>query len=172
MMSYTPTHASETLRERRGRPPLTICESAKEQLPEIVSSFILDISQTLATAQDFVENGLIGTEAGNILSCQSPHLTSAFVTCNDMLKHMSVQVDTFENFLKYGVELKTTITNETLFNPGDMNQQIADVMSIYASSKSIEVVVNNPYQGLITGGYELYLVFFDQDFLRQMMVHV
>jgi hypothetical protein len=149
---------------------LEISDEVHDQLPTLIPKFITEISHSLASLQDFVEN-TTQAATGSILTNETPNLTSALALCSDLLRMMASQIDGFENSIKHGSSRQLLRTKD-LFSPGDLNQQIADVLSILAAPKNIEVVVRNPHDSFLSAGYDFHLIFYDQDFLRQLLLHV
>ena len=45
-------------------------------------------------------------------------------------------------------------------------------MTLYGSQKNIEIVVNDAHLPYISDGYELYLVFYEEGFLRRLLFHI
>lgn len=149
-------------------PRLEFSDEARNQLPALIPKFITEISHSLATLQEFVESTTISA-TGTTLTNQN--LMSVLTLCSDLIRTMASQVDGFENSIKHGAS-RQLLKAKDLFSPGDFNQQIADVLSIQAARKDVEVVVRNPYDSFLSAGYDFHLMFYDQDFLRQLLLHV
>ena len=142
---------------------ISISEDAKKNMPEILTSFFADISHIMASAQTYFENAITGLLENQNIG-DSMH---SFTTGSNFLRQLSGKIDTFRNVIQYGTQVLPMIKLESFFNPGDIHQEIADMISIYASSRNISISLENPYQNL---GGDAYLAFYDIDFLRQILL--
>lgn len=138
----------------------TISEDANRNLPEILTSFFDDISHIMATSQGYFENAMLAPK--NI--GDSMHTFTVGAT---FLRQLSGRIDAFRNVLKWGRQVLPQIRSDSFFNPGDLNQEIGDILSIYASSKEISIILQNPWEKLAGG---VYLAFYDIDFLRNLAI--
>lgn len=161
--------APEWMRGRSLESKLQICEEAREHSAELLHSLIQDLSYTLASLQDFLENALMAA-TGTPLTVGVPKLPSVFALCSDLIKAMAARVDGFESSIKRGAS-RYNLPYKDIFSPGLLNQLIADVMAILAAPKGIEIVVMNPHESSILSRYNLHLLLYDQDFLRQILYH-
>lgn len=149
---------------------LYICEESHCQLWVLIGDFLLELSHFLATLQDFVEDAMLAS-SGSLLTAETPSLTSAFVLCDDLLKSMAARIDQFENTVRLGKSMGFS-RSQGVLSPGDLNQQIADVSSLIAAPKDVEIVVRNPQGSLFTTHFELQVIFCDQDFVRQLLLYL
>jgi hypothetical protein len=131
-------------------------------MSEILTSFFEDMSHIMATAQSFFANARLGSVANHSIG-DSMHI---FDAGSKFLKQISRRIDMFRNVVRYGDQVLTVIKRNSLFNPGDLNQEIGDMLSVYASSRKVNIVLENPYQNM----RGLYLAYYDLDILRQILL--
>ena len=153
----------KSIKSNEIKEPLTISKDAEQNMSGILNAFFDDASHIMATAQSFVENAMLGSSFEQSIG-DNVH---TFSVCAKLFRQMSGRIDCFRNVVKYGTQVLPGIKSDTFFNPGDLNQEVGDMLSIYASSKNIDIILENPYRNL---GGELYLAFYDLDFLRQILL--
>jgi hypothetical protein len=141
---------------------LTISQYAQKNMSEILMTFFEDISHIIATAQSFFSNAKLGSLTNQSIG-DSMHL---FYAGSKFLKQISKRIEIFRNVVRYGDQVLTVIKRNSLFNPGDLNQEIGDMLSVYASSRKVSIVLENPYQNM----RGLYLAYYDLDILRQILL--
>lgn len=149
-----------------------IDEASQEcQKVKILQNLLVDSAQSSAAAQDFVENILIGAGSRSFAPEHSD-LTSSFSFLNELIKSCVSRLNSFERQLRNGVipDPSQILRDRDLFNIGDLNQQVGDVLSAYAAYRSVEVVIRSPFENL-RDHPEFYLVFYDRDFLMQLFAN-
>lgn len=140
-----------------------ISDDVQRNLPEILTTFFDDISHIMATSQSYFENAILGSALNQSIG-DSMHTFTVGAT---FLRQLSGRIDTFRNVVKYGRQVLPQIRADSFFNPGDLNQEIGDMLSIYASSRHINIILENPCEHLVG---DVYLAFYDLDFLRQILL--
>jgi hypothetical protein len=127
---------------------IEVSQEVAHELPEALSRFVQNISHTLAASQDLLENSLKNLEQTDVSSIEAIGLDSAFSLCTDLVKDMVVQLDLFENYVKYGPSRQENMMMRDLFNPGELSQQIADALAFNLMPKHVEVIISSPFEGL------------------------